>query len=799
MNTTVLDPATRGRAPARAPAPGRKVPDEPRNRSDAAIGGSTVPFRIATAVSLLCVPAVLALATRAEPSTLVANNLYLGAVLVLLLLTLFMPNRVLLVLRTGMAETPEALLTAPLLLIGPRWGYIAAVAFLCGVVSLRMGTKRIDVLFNIAQGALSAAAALLVYLAVLGPGTSEVTMRTALAALLAVFVQDGVSEVLTDLGVWLDGMNASLPSLSEIWWRAYATVCGGCVAIGAAALAITRPELTIVAVILMTVSVGHQTALTLESNQRWLAEALYEASEQIRSATTADEVRPILTSALDRLWRRKDWRYSATVVPESRGSIVFPLGTGSIVLPRVPRGVAGPQLQQATATLARLADETERALGFQRELELRATRDELTGLGNRQRLWDHLDARLPRTSPRVPLGVLSIDVDRFKAINDTYGHVIGDGLLRLLAQRLRSLLGAQDEAVRMSGDEFVAVRQRAGDRCELQRFAVRLADALSQPYQVEGTVLKISVSVGVARVDHPTPRPTVLAASDAALARAKSEGRGTVVLATEEIIEAARKRLRLEADLRDAIAQGEFTLHYQPIVDTEHGSVVAVEALLRWIKDGEVQMRPDEFVPYAEETGLISSIGEWVLREGCTQVREWNARHRPLNPLRLSVNVSTAHIAQPSFCDDVARLLAETDFPPELLIIEVTETFAGLDIDKSADIGAALLALGVDLWLDDFGTGYSSLEYLRALPVQVVKLDRSFITSLGSDATTREFIASLVQLCRSIDREPLAEGVERPEQRALLAELGCTLMQGYHFARPMPLHELDAYVRAASA
>ncbi|GMA18728.1 hypothetical protein GCM10025862_07490 [Arsenicicoccus piscis] len=324
MNTTVLDPATRGRAPARAPAPGRKVPDEPRNRSEAAIGGSTVPFRIATAVSLLCVPVVLALATRAEPSTLVANNLYLGAVLVLLLLTLFMPNRVLLVLRTGMAETPEALLTAPLLLIGPRWGYIAAVAFLCGVVSLRMGTKRIDVLFNIAQGALSAAAALLVYLAVLGPSTSEVTMRTALAALLAVFVQDGVSEVLTDLGVWLDGMNASLPSLNEIWWRAYATVCGGCVAIGAAALAITRPELTVVAVILMTVSVGHQTALTLESNQRWLAEALYEASERIRSATTADEVRPILTSALDRLWRRKDWRYSATVVPESRGSIVFP-------------------------------------------------------------------------------------------------------------------------------------------------------------------------------------------------------------------------------------------------------------------------------------------------------------------------------------------------------------------------------------------------------------------------------------------------------------------------------------------
>ena len=200
-------------------------------------------------------------------------------------------------------------------------------------------------------------------------------------------------------------------------------------------------------------------------------------------------------------------------------------------------------------------------------------------------------------------------------------------------------------------------------------------------------------------------------------------------------------------------------------------------------------------MPYAEESGLISTIGLWVMRRACLQVNAWNRANHPDRPLRVTVNISTVHIAQPTFVDDVRQILEETGFPPELLILEVTETFATLDLAASVCIGNALSDVGVSLWLDDFGTGYSSLEYLRQLPVEVVKLDRSFLTDISSDASARRFIASIVQLCRSIGREPLAEGVEQEQQRKVLLDLGCSAMQGYLFARPVPIEHLVDAVR----
>lgn len=760
---------------------------------------STPQFRHLTlAVTLLAVLSVW-LVARTEPAVWLASPWYLAAAYALFVYALAAPGRMQRFVNGHLGDLPDVLIGIPLIVLSPFPVFASVAVAITFVICRRLGIDRWSSVFNAAQAVLGAAVAATVVHAATPHLDRDLTWSVVGAVTVAAVARELVGEVLSLLGCRLDGLDDGF-TWTGFRQRQVSNLVAVIIALCAIHLAGHGLLGGVLSFALLGATVANGEVAAREANQRWLAEAVSESGERIRAATTHDEVLGQLAREVAHLWRAPAWRLRARTAHPGREadehSVTVPLVAGhELVLVRPEVGVPVAQMYQTTETLARMADERERVLRFQRRLELQASRDDLTGLGNRTRLWEMLDAALPHTSVNNRLAAVYIDIDRFKTVNDTYGHTVGDALLRLVAGRLLEHAGRVATPVRLSGDEFVLVVKHAPDDDALLAWARHLCEELGRPYSIEGSVLNVSFAIGIAVSSTPPQgRSELLAATDAAVARAKNNGRGSVVLATAEVVAESRRLLRLEGELRDALDDDEFQLHYQPIVDTQAGRVVAVEALIRWYRDGAVWMRPDEFISHAEESGLISQIGLWVLRRACTQMRDWNARYRPDDPLSVSINVSTVHIAQPTFVRDVARILEETGFPPELLIIEITETFALLDLEKSIELGAELKSMGVALWLDDFGTGYSSLEYVRQLPVAVVKLDRSFIVDLGSDATTRTFIESLVALCRSIDRVPMAEGVERPEQRALLAELGCTIQQGYHFARPMTVEDLGDYV-----
>lgn len=787
-----------GAADPAAPAspvtsPGR--PDRPRPTTRHV---PTVRFRVFTAVVAVAAVALTVWCTT-HPLVSPAPAWYLVAVYALYLFAIAMPDRPQRIVNTRLGDVPDILLGIPLLVLGPFPGFVAVTVLLTVSLSRRLGVNCWSLAFNVGQAVLVSAACY-AGLGLLAPRAAMGLTWVGVVAIVATAIaRELLGELVAVTGCALDDVDVDV-DLARSLREQMSNVAG--LAVACAAIDLTNhgsigAGLSLAA---LGAAIANGELAAREANQRWLAEAVSVSGERIRAANTLDDVLDQLAQEVARLWRATQWRLlarSAHTTDEMPGRRVstIPLVRGhEIVLSHPAPGVDITQLHQTTQTLVRMATERERVLRFQRRLELQASRDDLTGLGNRTRLWEMLDSALPEASTNNRVAAVYVDVDRFKSVNDTYGHVVGDHLLRDVAKRLEEYAGRIETPTRLSGDEFVLVITHAPDDETLTTWVHGLRDALTEPYDIDGSFVNVSFSIGIAVADGPMDRSSLIAATDAAVARAKKSGRGSVVLATEEVVDESRRRMLLETELRTALAKPEFELHYQPIVDTDTGRVTSVEALLRWYRDGKVWMRPDEFIQYAEEISLISQIGLWVLRRACTQMKEWNERYRPDEPLRVSVNVSTVHISQPTFVADVKRILEETGFPPELLIIEITETFALLDLDKSIALGAELKAMGVALWLDDFGTGYSSLEYVRQLPVEVVKLDRSFIIDLGSDATTRTFIESLVVLCRSIDRIPMAEGVERPEQRALLAELGCVMQQGYHFARPMPVEELADYV-----
>jgi diguanylate cyclase (GGDEF)-like protein len=413
-----------------------------------------------------------------------------------------------------------------------------------------------------------------------------------------------------------------------------------------------------------------------------------------------------------------------------------------------------------------------------------ANHDALTGLPNRTMVLDRLGDALQRGA-REGHGVvvLFIDLDRFKTINDSFGHAIGDEVLIRVAERLGGAVRAGDMVGRLAGDEFVAICSDLGDVAALQ-LAERVAEAVSAPLPLYGRDAIITVSIGLAHADCSRPADEVLRDADVAMYRAKQRGRSRIELFDEQMRTRILARLQTEHALRGAVARAELAVHYQPIVDVRTRKVVGVEALVRWDRPGIGLVGPDEFIPIAEEAGLIVPIGVWVLREACRQVADWRSAHGELAALQLSVNLSSRQFTDPGLIDAVTAALAWSQLPAGSLTLEITESAFMEDAEATGDALRALTDLGLRLSIDDFGTGYSSLAYLKRFPVSELKVDRSFVDGLSADTEDLAIVAAVIELARALSLDVIAEGVETPAQHRLLVELGCRTAQGYLYGRP---------------
>ena len=432
---------------------------------------------------------------------------------------------------------------------------------------------------------------------------------------------------------------------------------------------------------------------------------------------------------------------------------------------------------------------------YEAELEFQASRDTLTGLANRNMLRDSLSQAVAYAKRyEQSVWVAFIDLDRFKFINDTLGHKAGDMLLKTLADRLQGSLREYDTAARLGGDEFVLILpERANielDTCLLQR----IMDAVAEPVTIEGHSFFLTCSVGVSMYPSDGDDPELLIKhADIAMYRAKQTGRNNFQFYTAAMNEQALERLRIESDLRNALERGEFLLHYQPKVDARTGRVTGMEALIRWRHPELGMVPPARFIGLAEETGLIVPIGAWVTRTACAQNKAWQDAGLP--PLQISVNLSARQFVQKDLVQSVAGVLRDTGLEAQYLEIELTESLVMTDVDHAIDVMRQLKLLGVKLSINDFGTGYSSLAYLKRFPIDVLKIDQSFVRDITVDLNDAAITVSIISLGHNLKLKVIAEGVETQEQLAYLLHHGCDEVQGYLFSRPLPADEFEAKMR----
>ncbi len=425
--------------------------------------------------------------------------------------------------------------------------------------------------------------------------------------------------------------------------------------------------------------------------------------------------------------------------------------------------------------------------------------DRLTGLPNRELFDRHvqralIDAKYQRRS----VAVLLLDIDRFKLINDTLGHTSGDRLLQAVAERLGQHVMPQHILARFGGDEFLLLAPDIGGRAAAEGIARRVSAAFRQPFDHEGHKLKLSVSIGVAvsSGDHGDA-DYLIRIADAAVHQTKQQGRDGYTIGSEAASDPARLRLELEVDLRSAVDRKEFEVYYQPQLDTQTGTVVGVEALLRWQHPTRGFVPPDEFVPLLEETGLIIEVGEWVLRTGCHEVQRWftNGGRR----VRLAVNLSPRQLLVPNLGEVVRGILEDTGLPPEMLELELTETAAVLDLGSVLGMLHELRDLGVMTAIDDFGVGESWLTRLSDLPVRTLKVDRSFIAGIDSPGNALAIVEAVIALGHALGLLVIAEGVETEGQLAALRAARCDIVQGFYYAQALPGDECARFVEVALA
>lgn len=439
--------------------------------------------------------------------------------------------------------------------------------------------------------------------------------------------------------------------------------------------------------------------------------------------------------------------------------------------------------------LAAFAEHASLALTDARNFEdamHQAFHDSLTGLPNRALFLDRLEQAQSRARrSEVTIAVLFLDLDSFKTVNDSLGHVAGDELLVLAAGRLRRCLRPSDTAARFGGDEFAILLDDVGSRSSTELVAERVLAELRAPFELQGQEVFISASVGIA-TSEDRAGDDLLRNADLAMYRAKSAGKGRFETFEPGMHAAVLERLELEVDLQRAVFRNELVAHYQPIVNLATGEIVGTEALLRWIHPTRGMIGPDEFIPLAEETGAIHALGQWVLFEACRQTVEWNAGIRAGAPLRIGVNLSGKQLEDPDLVSQVAGVLSETGLPPGRLVLEITETVLMHDLEGTIAKLCELRALGIGLSVDDFGTGYSSLQYLRRFPLESLKIAKSFVDGVAGPSHDAAVARAVVELGSTFQLNVVAEGVETVEQHAQLITLGCQYGQGYLFARPAP-------------
>lgn len=435
--------------------------------------------------------------------------------------------------------------------------------------------------------------------------------------------------------------------------------------------------------------------------------------------------------------------------------------------------------------------------GAEQQLLHNAFHDVLTGLPNRALFMDRLKRSLNRAKfrPDYLFAALFLDLDRFKVINDSLGHQVGDELLIGIARRLEKCMRPGDMIARLGGDEFAVILDNLKCAEDAIQAAERLHQEMSIPYMLSGREVYASASIGVAlSQSHHETAQDFLRAADTAMYHAKGRGRGCVELFDTEMHARAMGQLQLETDLRRALQREEFQIYYQPIVSTESRQVRGFEALVRWDHPEQGLLSPVRFMQVAEDTGLVIPIDQWVLRESCTRLREWQNEF-PMNPLlSISVNLSGKQFAHPDLCEKVRRILDETGVIPLSIKLEITESSLVENPDAAAQILRQLKELGVRISLDDFGTGYSSLSYLHRFPIDVLKIDRSFVNRM-SVSKNSEIVRTIITLAINLGMEVIAEGVETEEQVAQLASMRCDYVQGYLFSQPMrsdAVHELLA-------
>ncbi|HEX8669119.1 MAG TPA: EAL domain-containing protein [Allosphingosinicella sp.] len=412
-----------------------------------------------------------------------------------------------------------------------------------------------------------------------------------------------------------------------------------------------------------------------------------------------------------------------------------------------------------------------------------AYHDALTGLPNRAVFVEHLEQAVRKAAEtEETVSVLCVDLDGFKAVNDIYGHPAGDALLIAAAQRLRSAVREHELVARLGGDEF-AIVQSGGTQPDLAgTLAQRVSAALAEPFALIAQTVRVSASVGVAIFPSDAVEPDDLVRNaDMALYRAKAESRGSVRFYEAAMDEALRQRRQLDADLRQAIGRGELSIHYQPLAELESGRILAFEALLRWQHPQHGAVSPATFIPLAEESGFITTLGTWVLREACREAARWTP------PLKLSVNLSPVQFTQGDLAAQVEAVLAETGLEPARLELEVTEGLLIRDADRAIAVLQRLKDMGVQIAMDDFGTGYSSLSYFRMFPFDKVKIDQSFIQDMVDNPQARAIVRSVIGLGHGLGMPVVAEGVETAEQLELLRRKGCDQVQGYLISRPNPI------------
>ena len=443
-------------------------------------------------------------------------------------------------------------------------------------------------------------------------------------------------------------------------------------------------------------------------------------------------------------------------------------------------------------TVVAVRDQRER-LRSEAEMHRLAHHDTLTGLANRRRFNEALAERFAARHGEDAFALLVLDLDRFKPVNDTFGHGMGDALLCRVAHRLERATRDDDLVVRLGGDEFAILKGGGTELAEIQALAERVIDLLGRPFLIDGHVLNIGASVGIALApgDGTTPEQ-LMGSADLALYGAKEDGRGRYRVFEEGMNARIQARRSLEVDLRRAIARQEFTLHYQPQVDARTGAYDGAEALIRWHHPERGMVSPVDFIPLAEETGLIGPLGEWVLRTACTDALAWPAH------LTVAVNLSPVQFRDARLAATIRGILAETGLPGSRLEVEITEGSLLQDEQRTLAILRELRTLGIRISMDDFGTGYSSLSYLRRFPFDKIKIDQSFVRQTPDDKESAAIVRAIATLGMSLGLRTTAEGVETEAQSVFIVGEGCDQLQGYLISRPVPLEAITALFAASS-